>query len=382
MCATERQGTATRRRGSRPGRAGGQRGLSLVELMVGMMVALLVGLGAAVSAAGFTASQRQGVGSAAGGANAHLAAAVIRNDIAAAGLGFFADSRFACSQLNLSVGSRVVIDGAAFAPVQITAGLGANDRLDVVYATDVASAAGVRLGAASTGGTAQLRSLLPVAIGQAVLLGPDSAAAARPCTVRSVTAVQSATGTEPLRLTFSATGLHNQAAFTSPATYADLDRVSVLGTLRWSRYRLEGTRLLVEQPLGAGNGGPMTSEVLLRDVVGFRVQYGVAAAPGSRALQAWQDASGEFANLDANRIARLRALRVGVLVRSAQREKPDERGTCRASPELPVLFGSPVQPNVTDWQCFRYRAAEVVIPLRNFAMGLTPTTASPTVPLP
>ena len=41
---------------------GSQLGLSIIELMVGMVIALLVGMAATGSAAMFTASQRQGIG--------------------------------------------------------------------------------------------------------------------------------------------------------------------------------------------------------------------------------------------------------------------------------------------------------------------------------
>lgn len=382
MCATEPR-PLRRPRAHGPARrcARLQRGGSLVELMVGLVIALLVGLAATVSATGFTASQRQGVGSAGGGADAHLAAAMIRADAAAAGLGFFGDSTYACNRLNLSVGPRVVLDGAPFSPLQITAGPAANDRIDIVHATDVASAAHVRLGAASTGTAVQLRSLLPVAVGQTVLLAPQAPSATVPCVVRSVTAVQAATATAPQQLGLAASGLHNQAAFSTPGASSDLDRIALLGTLRWVRYRREGARLLVELPLGVA-GGPVVSEVLLRNVVALRAQYGVSTAAGNRSLQSWQDATGDFATVNATNIARVRALRVGVVTRSPQREKPDASGLCTATPTLPLLFGTQVQPDVPDWQCFRFRSAEVVVPLRNFAMGLTPTTATVTAPLP
>ena len=55
MCASER---LTRSRSA----ARAQRGLSLVEIMVGMVIALLVSLAASGSASVFTASQRQGIG--------------------------------------------------------------------------------------------------------------------------------------------------------------------------------------------------------------------------------------------------------------------------------------------------------------------------------
>ena len=55
MCATEP-------RSCRPRARRVQRGLSIIEIMVGVVVALLVGLAAIGGAVSFTASQRQGIG--------------------------------------------------------------------------------------------------------------------------------------------------------------------------------------------------------------------------------------------------------------------------------------------------------------------------------
>ncbi len=32
---------------------------------------------------------------------------------------------------------------------------------------------------------------------------------------------------------------------------------------------------------------------------------------------------------------------------------------------MPTLFGNTVTPDVSDWQCWRYRSVVVVVPLRN-----------------
>ena len=187
------------------------------------------------------------------------------------------------------------------------------------------------------------------------------------CLVRSVTAVAASTADTNQTLSFGVAGPHNQAEFTTPVEYADRGRVTLLGSLRWSRFRLDGTDLRLERPLG---GEPV---VLARNVVAFRVQYGLAAAAsGSTTLETWQGADGAFASLSPTELPRVRALRLGLVTRSPQPEKPDETGQCEATTALPELFGQTITPDVEDWSCYRYRSAIVAVPLRNLLMGMTP----------
>lgn len=352
-------------RSSKTARRAAQRGLSIIEVMVGMVVSLLVGLAAVGSAAMFTASQRQGIGTGGAMVNSTTALNAIRDDVAAVGLGFFGDSKYLCNTLNLSVGATKLFDGTAFTPLQVTAET-RGDRVDVIYATQVAGGANVLLNTPSTGATAELRSLLPTSTttgSNAVLLAPPVAGV--PCTVRSVTANVAPTVFTRQQLTFANTGTHNQATFTTAPTYVVGDaadnkaRIAQLGSLRWARYRLEGTDLRLERPL--------TSEsavVLARNVVAFRIQYGMAAAGGTT-LQGWESPSGSYAALTPTTLTRVKALRISAITRSAQPAKPDADGVCRTTTALPQIFGNPITADVTDWSCYRYRTVTAVVPLRN-----------------
>jgi len=371
MCADP-----TPTRGARPrppalaigGRAGAARsvahGLSLVELMVGIVIALLVSLTATSGAMLFTATQRQGIGTGGTLISAGTALAALRDDVSAAGLGFFGDSQFLCRRLNLSVDTTVLLNGVDFTPVSITSEA-AGDRIDVLFATDVSSGANVLLNAPATSGSAPLRSLLPVSVGQAVLLAP--ATPGDPCVVRTVTANTAAGVDSPQSIEYAnvSTARFNRAAFTTNPTYPDRGRVTLLGDLRWSRYRLVGTDLVLERPLGGD------AVVLARNVIAFRAEYGLADA-GTTALASWQAATGGFATLTPANLPRVRALRIGLVTRSTQREKPNTAGDCEASAAMPTLFGAAVTADVADWQCYRYRSAMLVVPLRNLVLGMVP----------
>ena len=361
MCAateTPRPSGATTRRAS------GRRiaGLTLVELMVGMVVGLLVSLAAASSVRLFSASQRQSVGVGAGGVNAMTAIAAMKNDVSNAGLGFFGQSSFMCPTLNLGVGAALISDGANFTPVQARRVL-LNDVLEVVYGSDVSAGAAVKATSVNAL-SAELDSFLPASPNQSVLIAPDGVAA--PCTVRSVTGVTPATPVLKQALALDATGVYNQAAFAAVPAYPLKARVALLGDLQWNRYAIDNGNLVLTRVLEG------RSAILLRNVIGFRVEYGTAsAASGGKMLESWQSpADAGWAVIDSGNIGWVRALRAGVVVRSAQREKPNANGVCEASTAKPQLFGQEIEPDVADWQCYRYRSAAFVAPLRNIVYGL------------
>lgn len=339
----------------------GQRGLSMVELMVGIVVSMLVGLAATTSAVMFTAAQRQGFGAGGASINAATVLGAIKNDAAQAGLGFFGESLSLCTTLNFSNDAALVSDGAAFAPLQATRD-GDHDVLNVLYAAIVESGTNVLTAKPSDTTSVELRSLMPAVVGSAVLLAPEDTGGR--CTVRSVTAVTDASAVVPWQiLTFGAAGVHNKAAFASASNYPSRSRASLLGAVRWNRYRVTAGNLVLERPIDG------SSAVLARNVIAFRVQYGIAATATGTTLDSWVDASGTYATLTTANIDFVRAARIALLVRSPQREKPDAAGNCSVTDTAPLVFG--VTPSAftgasTDWRCFRHRISTVVVPLRNF----------------
>jgi type IV pilus assembly protein PilW len=346
-----------------PASAAGQRGLSMIELMVGIVVSLLVGLAATSTAVSFTASQRQGIGAGGVAVNSTTVLSAIKNDAASAGLGFFGDSRYLCDRLNLSRDATLVSNADEFSPIQLTRGAAA-DTIDIVYGSRVESGANILLNAASDTTTAQLKSYLPVAAGQAVLLAPETpASGAAPCVVRTVTANTPSTDETYQELAFANTGTYNKVAFGTNPGFVERDRITLLGDLRWNRYRVAGGNLELFRPLDNATA------VLVRDVIAFRAQYGVAPVGGTT-LEQWVDPTGAWAEVTSANIARVRAIRIGMIVRSPQKEKVDASGNCNATEVKPTLFGAAAENlDNADWNCWRYRTAAVVVPLRNLVMG-------------
>lgn len=357
----------------RPGRRR-QRGLSIIEVMVGMVIALIISLAAAGSARTFTASQRQGIGAGGIAVNLTTTMATLKDDASSAGLGFFGTrdsnnvSQFACHKMHLSYKATKLFDGTAFSPMLITHG-DHNDQVDLVYASSIDGGADVLLSGTAGATSAQAQSLLTAAVGQLVMLIPGSAgSSSEPCLVRGVTGVTAATATTPptpLTFAFANSNDYNQAAFTNTPAFSESnkDRIIVLGNLNWRRYRLDGTTLLYEQPILG------TSSTLMRNVMSFRAQYGVASS-GTKNDLSWVDATGSWAAVSGATVDRIRAVRFGIVVRSAQPQRPTGGGSCEASPAKPRdpldPVNTEVEPDVTDWQCYHYRSETIVVPLRNF----------------
>jgi type IV pilus assembly protein PilW len=345
-------------------RATAQRGMSIIELMVGMVVALLVALAATNSAISFTASQRQGLGAGGVAVNSATVLAAIKDDVGVSGLGFFGDQQFLCHALNLSQGAATTFDGTAFSPLQVTR-TADSDTIDMFYASRVESGANILLNSL-VGNVATLNSYLPVAVNDAVLLAPKNPAVTSPCVIRTVTNTVPPTATTPQTLTFASSGKHNGAAFTVNTAFDETSRVMPIGMLRWSRYRVVAGNLVLERPLDG------TSAILARNVIAFRVQFGAAGAgAGTTAIETWEHPTGTFASIGAANLPRVRALRIGLIVRSPQVERRDSSGNCNATEVQPTLFGLPPEHLTNaDWGCWRYRTSTVLVPLRNIVMGL------------
>jgi type IV pilus assembly protein PilW len=367
---------------SSPLRSRRQRGVSIVEMMIGMVIALLVGLVAASSARLFSASQRQSIGAAGASMSATSAVAAIKENIAQAGLGFLSDAAFLCPSLNFSVDA-ANLSMAAFSPLRVTR-TGNLDQVDVFYADQVASGANVIADSITGVSSVELRSFLPVDavnLGQAVLLSPppDSIGVV-PCTVRSVTGVTASTDTTPQILSFVAAGVgsrHNQVNFGAVPAYPLTSRVTLLGNLDWRRYRVLNGNLVMERPLVAAD----TPAVLVRNVVAFRVQYGVVGPNnGDMTFTGWQEPAGAWSPLTAANVSRLRAVRIGLLMRSEQPEKPESNGSCTASPNVPRLIDTDIavaDVGAISWQCYRYPSVTTIVPLRNWAMGMRAMPPTP-----
>ncbi len=139
-------------------------------------------------------------------------------------------------------------------------------------------------------------------------------------------------------------------------------------------------------------GSSETSQVVADNIVGLKAQYGLDTRTGTAfqpetgmRVSTWSsnmlDADSDGLAGGAGDYARIAALRIAVVARSKNPERPNAAtGQCTATTVLPTVFATlgadngntaPVQVEVAvtgdtvDWRCYRYRVFETIVPLRN-----------------
>lgn len=120
----------------------------------------------------------------------------------------------------------------------------------------------------------------------------------------------------------------------------------------------------------------IANELVASDIVDIQAQYGVAptgAAPANQVINEWVDATGAtWANPSMANVRRIKAIRVALVARSNQYEKPT--GECNTTTsDMVAGWSSWAEFDTTnypaDWKCYRYKVFETVVPLRNIMWG-------------
>ena len=345
-----------------------QRGMTLVELMVAVVIGMLVVLAASGTLSFMEATKRTSTGGNTALENGVAVLTSLEHDVKMAGLGFSALGKISCPTINLYYAGQRRLDNAPFMPVVVTAGAAAPDSIVVTYADTALAAAPSMLFLPMTGPDAEvvMENAGAIAAGDiAVLSNPGSAS---PCTVISVTSItDNPPGT--IRVGHSSAGTFNPASsaatFSNPVAYPMNATINQASGLAWTTYRVSATNRLE-----LVNNLTGVVQRLADNVVGLKIQYGVTATPGATTIADWVDATDAWANPAPAQIAQIRALRVGILLRSSQKEKPSVAGgACDVTPAVPVAWpGGPAYDYVArqpDWQCYRYRSMQTTIPLKN-----------------
>jgi type IV pilus assembly protein PilW len=112
-----------------------------------------------------------------------------------------------------------------------------------------------------------------------------------------------------------------------------------------------------------------TNEVITPEIVDLQAQYGIAPI-GSQDVDTWVDATATWATPAAVDVKRIKAIRIALVARSAQYEKPAKGEACISTTQGMAdkwsswaTFKTTAYP--ADWNCYQYKSFETVIPLRN-----------------
>jgi type IV pilus assembly protein PilW len=346
-----------------------QAGLSIVEVMVGLMVGILVTLAAWGSVMFYEANRRTSMGGNSALENALATALTIQRDAKSAGLGFVFAGQSVCQTLNAYYNGATTADGATFAPVSVVDGAAGPDQISVAYASSILGGAPVKMisGMSDADDMIKVNSTGSLASGDMILVAPTTPT--QPCTLMQVTqAVTAGFGTD---LTRSA-GMWNpgspDAAFTDAPAYGANSSVIRTGPLTWVTYRISAQRHLevVDNLTGA-------VDTVAENIVFLKAQYGVSNGVAPQ-IEQWVAATDAWAPpLDNPHVAALRAVRIAVVARAPHREKPTvANGPCDATPAAPQTWtGGPVIDLSADpdWQCYKYKTLLLTIPLKNMIFG-------------
>ncbi len=340
-----------------------ERGLSLVDLMVGLaigMVATLVILNVAVL---FGARGRMAGGNADASLNAAHAVGLLSRELRMAGSGLGPVDALDCTV------HRAAADAAdatmAWRPVQITQGVdGRPDTLTVL--------------ASSTQATPPARLITPYTVGSgAMMLDTTIGLQAGD---RLVLQAAGMTDCPMLRVESVSIGAYSVKPASTDVLQGKVfgtgSALINVGTLRYRRYSVDAHHQLQVEVFDAAAGKWITSS-LADGIVSLQLQYGFDARAGAQTspqVTLWSD---QIIDADSDGNAgnaadwrRLLAVRMAVVARSPQRRD----GICDATAPQWLAGAGPegkLQPatisltHVDDWACWRYRVLQAEVVLRN-----------------
>ncbi len=354
-----------------------QQGFSLIELMVGMIIGLLTTLVIMQVFSVFEGQKRTTSGTADAQTNGSVGLYSLQRDVQLAGFGLplFDETHMPLNCVSTTFALTAVAAPAMPAttvnliPISIAdggAGAGATDSITVRYGSSTSGGIPMVVTANSTGTTLTVDSNIGCAVRDTVIAVTGTA-----CAVTRVTTVSSA---NPDKINISPAVTATEGADPKSAT-----RIACAGTWNDVTYSVSGTQLMRDAtPDGVANGTPIVD-----GVVSIQAQYGISAINDQNQITQWVDATGGTWTTPtvANR-NRIKAVRVAIVARNGLLERDVVSASCSsttaanptgvcawdatsASPTVASPAPTVNLTHLTDWNRYRYRVYESVIPLRN-----------------
>jgi type IV pilus assembly protein PilW len=349
-----------------------QSGFSLVEILVGLVIGLLATLVIMQVFAVFEGQKRSTSGTSDAQTNGSVALLNLQRAVQIAGYGLpmpMADKEntsLKCSNVSMSVdhdgdGGAVTAEVGLF-PVVIQNGVaGASDVVTVRYSSTALGAVPVKIT-----NPANAIAAVGLTVDNNIGCRNNDVVLISQGTTCVMTTIADANGNPDTLINIS---LQNTTPVGVPLSSAGA-KLSCMGN--WQDYRYE----VINNQLQL-NGTPVVAEV-----VNIQAQYGVSASANSNQVNEWVEPTGIWAATAttptvANR-NRIKAIRVAVVARNGLREKEivtsactTVKGTVNNGPcawdDTDFSAAPKIDLSLTDanWQNYRFRAFETIIPLRN-----------------
>jgi type IV pilus assembly protein PilW len=384
-----------------------QRGFSIVELMVAVVIGMLALLFATRMITGGAKDRQAAMSGSDAMQNGMLAMFSITKDANQAGFGLNDPILAGCNTnlqdtggYTLATAQRNTTNVKPLASVVIVNGGDNPDQISFNAGAALAGTASVRVVDNFTGGTSFAIDRQPFGFnaGDVIVVAPEKPdPVGSICSLRQVS-VQPPPGAQNIALRFDSNSewRFNGTALSTPyngnaARIFNLGPAAKLSFHTWSvangYLKLRATDL-------PGTGA--TPEAVTDNIVSIKAQYGFDTRTGnafkpeeSTKIGRWSanmiDADGDGITGGPGDYQHVVAVRIAVVARSKEPERKDPgAASCTTTPEgkRPVLFATAqpsgvtavsVTPNVAvagdtvNWQCYRYRVFENIVPIRNSA---------------
>lgn len=348
-----------------------QRGLSLIEMMVGLLIGLLTTLVVAQVLKVAEGQKRSTTSGSDAQVNGALALYALRRDIEMSGYGLITN------QAALGCTIKAKYQGTSFtwtlAPANIVAGTaGAPDQIQILSGNkdSYSVPALINMDHPATAANFFVNSTLGIAVSDLMLAVPETWDAANWCTVIEVT---NATSGQVIHNSGSG-GPWNQPGGSNifPVSgYPAGSYLLNLGQLVARTYSISSALALRQDTLDV-NSGTLTGQDSAPQIVQLQGLYG-KDTNGDGLVDTYDKVS----PTDAAGWAQVRSMRIAVVARSAQKEREQVTfanplwdvgnvdavagtASCGSSKCLTLKVDT-----VTDWQYYRYKTYDTVIPLRN-----------------
>lgn len=400
--------------------ARGQRGFSLVEMMVSVVIGLLALVFATRLMLGGEKSKHGSLGGSDAMQNGMLALFSISKDLNQSGFGLNDPIIAGCNTVfsddlgyQLDTAARGAATIRPLAAVVINSVSGGSDRISV-YAGSSQTGTGT-LGITEYAGAGIInvdRVPYGFRLGDVVLAAPDDPSGGGDCALSQIT-VDPATLLPPPSQQFInisgagerfSSGVLGAPFESSKSRLFNLGPAGGLSFHTWSVS--DGFLRLRATNLAGASAAPTT---VIDNVVALKAQYGFdmrsevifnddvqGVQQGGLVISRWSsdvmDADNDGVIGDPDDYQRMAAVRLAVVARAPGPDKP-VGGTCSATtvpisvfataeptgvPAVPVPVTLAVTNDSVDWRCYRYRVFETIVPLRN--VGWRPTATMPTNP--
>lgn len=354
-----------------------QKGFSLIELMIGLVIGLIATLVITNVFSKFEQQKRVTTGGADAQTNGSIALYTMRREIENAGYGlpvFNQDITPLRCPINVTYDHDV--NGATpeigLSPVVINDGGAGSDNVVVRYGSTMKSGASVEVQSVpDPTPTLQVPTALGCTKNDTALIIQEISTTTLRCAMGRVSEVATAP-TQRIKLT-------NISASGTAVPVAAGFKVACMGAWNETNFRLTNNQLMrTGATVAPANPDETalpdaTAFPVVTDIVSIQAQYGVSQIDTSNMVMQWVDATGIWsagAMTVANR-NRIKAIRVAVVARNSLQERIPVSQSCdgaAAGLARVCIWNETTNVNLSadaNWQNYRYKVYETVIPLRN-----------------